>query len=161
MLLDSIRLRSIQCATNPAQCVWRVNDIYERRFMPNVGPSSRCSPTVALAPLPSIPGVVRPVSDHGPTSHNEVPRPYGIRRRALIVEDEPAVANVAKKGLERAAFTVEVARTGADGTLRIFQGGFDIVVLDWRLGDMTGGEVLRIVRGAGLSTPVIVLSGYD
>jgi len=68
---------------------------------------------------------------------------------------------MAKKGLELAGFITEVSRTGTDGVVRIMGRAFDLVLLDWVLGDMTGGEVLRIIRGAGFAIPVIVVSGFD
>jgi CheY-like chemotaxis protein len=79
----------------------------------------------------------------------------------LVIEDDPAVARVEKKALESAGFGVTLAETGADGLALIYSGTFDVILLDWRLPDMTGGAILRAIRGAGVTVSVIVVSGYD
>jgi two-component system OmpR family response regulator len=51
------------------------------------------------------------------------------------------------------------ALTGRDGIRLAKSSGYDIIVLDLTLPDMSGHEVCRALRKAGISTPIIVLTG--
>lgn len=76
----------------------------------------------------------------------------------LLVEDEQHLRRTLVRSLEARHFRVSAAFTAADATAAALQGGFDIVLLDINLPDATGWDVLRALRAAGVSTPVIVLS---
>jgi two-component system alkaline phosphatase synthesis response regulator PhoP len=75
----------------------------------------------------------------------------------LVVEDEPAIQQGLQDHLGREGFRVDVAGDVA-AALQALQRPFDLVVLDRRLPDGDGLDVLRHLRGRGDRTPVIVLS---
>lgn len=79
--------------------------------------------------------------------------------RMLIVEDEQALTLVLKQHLETEGHQVEIARDGNIGLARAAEAGFDLVLLDLNLPGCDGTEILRALRRAGESTPIIVLSG--
>lgn len=56
---------------------------------------------------------------------------------------------------------VELVDEGVEGLARASDGTYDIIVLDLRLPQMTGIEVLRTLRDRGVSTPVLVLTAQD
>jgi PAS domain S-box-containing protein len=77
----------------------------------------------------------------------------------LIVEDDPGVAILQRRRLERSGFTV-VAASDVDGALTILgRGDVDLVLLDYRLGETTGLELHRRMKASGHAVPVILVSG--
>jgi CheY-like chemotaxis protein len=62
--------------------------------------------------------------------------------------------------LEEQGFTVRTCAT-AEAAWEIFQcSRFDVVVTDYRFSGMTGGELIRLIRGADSPARVILLSGF-
>lgn len=76
----------------------------------------------------------------------------------LIVEDEVAIAEFVSRGLQAAGFTTRVESTGTAAAVLALDPGFDLIVLDVGLPDIDGFEVLRRIRGQGVTTPVIMLT---
>jgi DNA-binding response OmpR family regulator len=79
----------------------------------------------------------------------------------LIVEDEYAVARGIQYALEQEGYDVTVARKGSEGLDFATRQAPDLVILDVRLPDMDGFEVLRRLRGAGNKAPVMFLTARD
>lgn len=83
-------------------------------------------------------------------------------QRILIVEDEPVMAQRLERVLREEGYVVEVALDGATGFARAAQAGaFDAIVLDWMLPDRNGVQIVRGLRAAGSSTPVLMLTARD
>lgn len=78
-------------------------------------------------------------------------------RRIVVVEDEAAIQQGLQDELQRHGYRVAVADTVA-GALHELRRPADLVVLDRRLPDGEGLDVLRQLRARGDRTPVIVLS---
>ncbi len=78
--------------------------------------------------------------------------------RILIIEDERRLSSFLKKGLEAEALAVDVAGDGEEGSLLARQGDYDAIILDLMLPLKDGIEVLKEVRAAGVSTPILILS---
>lgn len=81
--------------------------------------------------------------------------------RVLVVEDDPPVASVLERGLGLAGYTVEVADDGTTGLARWAEGGWSAVVLDMMLPGMDGLAVCAARRGAGDTTPALMLTARD
>jgi two-component system OmpR family response regulator len=79
----------------------------------------------------------------------------------LVVEDEPAMAEVLRRGLEEEGFAVDVAATGEDGLWFARENDYDAIVLDLILPDRHGFEVLGDLRKSGRWAPVLVLTARD
>jgi two-component system catabolic regulation response regulator CreB len=79
--------------------------------------------------------------------------------RILVVEDEPAIAEVVAYALRRDGFNVDVAGTYADATIGAENA--DLIVLDLMLPDGSGFDLIGKLRRAGQLTPIIVLSSRD
>ncbi len=77
--------------------------------------------------------------------------------RVLVVEDDPSVAEVVGRYLERAGFAVERASDGRQALGLAVAGMPDLVVLDLSLPGVDGLEVLRRLRALG-SVPVVILT---
>ncbi|MEI6559471.1 MAG: response regulator transcription factor [Rhodospirillaceae bacterium] len=81
--------------------------------------------------------------------------------RLLLVEDESAVAELVRTKLARDGFTVDVAGSSEAARAALQVTNYDAVVLDLRLPDGDGLEVLRGVRDSRHPTPVIVVAARD
>lgn len=78
-------------------------------------------------------------------------------RRIVVVEDEPAIATGLCEELQRQGYRIAVADRVATAIAEL-QRPADLVVLDRRLPDGEGLDVLRHLRARGDRTPVLVLS---
>ena len=81
--------------------------------------------------------------------------------RLLVVEDEARIAAFLVKGLTAAGYAVDHVGTGAEAVRWLAPGGTSLIVLDLRLPDMDGFEVLARLRERGNETPVIVLTARN
>jgi two-component system copper resistance phosphate regulon response regulator CusR len=81
--------------------------------------------------------------------------------KVLIVEDEPKTGDYLRKGLAQAGFAVDLARDGLDGRHQALTQEYDLLILDVMLPGLDGWQILRDVRGAGLSMPVLFLTARD
>jgi two-component system, OmpR family, copper resistance phosphate regulon response regulator CusR len=81
--------------------------------------------------------------------------------RILIAEDEERIASFVEKGLRANGFTTTVAADGDTALDYACTGGFDLVVLDIGLPYRDGFTVLRELREARVTVPVIVLTARD
>ncbi len=79
----------------------------------------------------------------------------------LIVEDEERIASFVDKGLRSSGFATAVAGDGESGLAMATSGRFDLVVLDLGLPDIDGIEVLKRMRGRGMTAPVVILTARD
>ena len=81
--------------------------------------------------------------------------------RALVVGDDPVSARLIDTALKAEGIISEPAESGEDAIDLAKHYDFDIVVLDLRLPDMEGFEVVRRLRAAKVRTPVLILSGMN
>ncbi|MEI6412674.1 MAG: heavy metal response regulator transcription factor [Pseudomonadota bacterium] len=81
--------------------------------------------------------------------------------KILIVEDEPKTGDYLKQGLTEAGFVVDWVCSGTDGLHQARTESYDLVVLDVMLPALDGWQVLREIRRAGRSMPVLFLSARD
>lgn len=78
--------------------------------------------------------------------------------KILVVEDEKKVAGFIKRGLEEDDYTVTVAHDGAEGLKQALTGEFSLVVLDVMIPKKDGLTVVKELREAGSSVPVLMLT---
>lgn len=78
--------------------------------------------------------------------------------KVLLIEDEPSVAGLIKRGLTENGYSVTVAPDGTMGHQMARQYEFDIIILDIMLPGMNGMEVCQQLRGAKLHTPILFLT---
>ena len=81
--------------------------------------------------------------------------------RILIAEDEARIASFVEKGLRANGFTTEVASDGARAYALAASGRFHLLILDIGLPEMDGFEVLRALRQAERTIPIVVLTARD
>lgn len=84
------------------------------------------------------------------------------REKILIVEDDPGIATLQQRILERAGFDVEAIAEPGVARARIERGGVDLLLLDNRLGGgQEGLTFYRELKRDGLDLPVILVTGYS
>lgn len=108
-------------------------------------------PTKQLAAAPTAAAPERTLAQ--PTTQNIT--------RVLLVEDEPLTAEVFARALSRDGHVVDVARDGLQALRRLREQRPALLVLDMSLPALSGADVIRDLRRAGLDLPVIVVSGSD
>lgn len=76
----------------------------------------------------------------------------------LVVEDDPRMSEVLRRGLCEQGYAVDVADDGDEAVWLGTQGGHDVVVLDVMLPGRDGFEVCRRLRAADMWAPVLMLT---
>jgi diguanylate cyclase (GGDEF)-like protein len=79
--------------------------------------------------------------------------------KVLIIEDDQAVRNVMAAGLQMHDYVVLQAENGQQGQTFLHEEEPDIVLLDLRLPDADGIDILRIIKQSFPQMPVIIVSG--
>ena len=80
--------------------------------------------------------------------------------RLLIVDDEQGFVDVLTNRLGRRGIDAVKAYSGAQALQALRRNIFDVMVLDLKMEDMDGIEVLKIVRKMAPDLPVIILTGH-
>jgi DNA-binding response OmpR family regulator len=81
--------------------------------------------------------------------------------KILVVEDEPKVASFIKQGLEELENTVEIVTEGSAGQKKAIENNYDVVVLDVMLPKVSGIDICKNMRAAGVDTPVLMLTALN
>ncbi|WP_369856404.1 response regulator [Candidatus Thalassolituus haligoni] len=81
--------------------------------------------------------------------------------RILLVEDDPMIGEAVVTALKDAAYAVDWVRDGVSATHTLALGTHEAVLLDLGLPGQDGLEVLRRLRAAGNSLPVIIVTARD
>jgi two-component system response regulator MprA len=79
----------------------------------------------------------------------------------LLVEDDPELRALIRRGLEEEGFTVGGAGTGAEAMERIAAGPPDALVIDVGLPDADGRDLCQALRARGIQSPVLFLTARD
>jgi DNA-binding response OmpR family regulator len=82
-------------------------------------------------------------------------------QRILVIDDDPAVTNVLKRGLAYEGFAADSASNGAEAFACLRERPADLVILDIMMPGMDGFEVLRRLRQADQQLPVLFLTAKD
>src|SRR5258708_33650888 len=81
--------------------------------------------------------------------------------KLLVVEDEPRMLELLRRGLTEEGHTVTCASDGGEGWEFAREYEFDAVVLDVMLPKMNGLELAKKLREKRVSTPVLMLTAKD
>jgi len=85
----------------------------------------------------------------------------GVAEQIMIVEDEKLIRMTLRELLEEEGYRVIEAEDGASGLRRLRQEEVDLVLLDYRLPDVDGIEVLRQMRMLSPETAVILVTAHS
>ncbi|MDQ3764592.1 MAG: response regulator transcription factor [Actinomycetota bacterium] len=81
--------------------------------------------------------------------------------RLLVVEDNPGMAALLVRGLQREGYAVDAVDNGEDALWSALENDYDAVVLDAMIPPPDGFEVCRQMRAQGRWAPVLMLTARD
>ena len=83
-------------------------------------------------------------------------------KSVLLVDDDEALRQTLSDQLGlHEEFSVSVSTTGAEALELVKAGVYDLILLDVGLPDLDGREICKLMRKAGVKTPIIMLTGAD
>jgi len=82
-------------------------------------------------------------------------------KQILIIDDDMDMCNLLGRFLNRKGFETDTAFTGNKGLTKFREKKFDVVLSDFRLGDMDGREVLTELKKINPEAVVIIITGYS
>ncbi|MFC1580495.1 sigma-54-dependent transcriptional regulator [Thermodesulfobacteriota bacterium] len=81
--------------------------------------------------------------------------------KIMVIDDEPIICDGCRLVLSDHGYAVDSRRLGKEGLGDILADGYDVVLLDMKLPDMDGMEVLQVLRKERPDIYVIVMTGYS
>lgn len=81
--------------------------------------------------------------------------------RVLVVEDDPAMSRLLRRGLTEEGYEVDVVEDGVSALVAVANVPYAAAAIDVMLPEMTGFEICRRIREQGLSLPVLLLTARD
>jgi two-component system NtrC family response regulator len=83
------------------------------------------------------------------------------KARFLIVDDEQEVCNFFSYLLQKKGYAVETAISGAEASKKIIENKYDTALVDLKLPDANGLEILKEIKAAQPDCQVIIITGYS
>jgi len=80
-------------------------------------------------------------------------------KKVLIVDDDVVLRETLAAALTAEGYKTSEAGDGREGLEKASQGGYDLIVMDFVMPNLTGLEVVRKLREKGVETPIIMLTG--
>ena len=84
-----------------------------------------------------------------------------LKARILVIDDELIVCKSCVRILGEEGHEVETALSGAQGLERVKARSYDVILLDLKMPDMSGMEVLKRIKEEAPETVVIMITGYS
>ena len=83
--------------------------------------------------------------------------------KILIIQDSPSVNAMLKFRLEKSGFSVETVETGEEGLEKTKAGRYQLILLDYNLPGINGGQVCQILKEENntKNIPILIMSAKD
>ncbi|MCG9895428.1 MAG: response regulator, partial [Fimbriimonadaceae bacterium] len=81
--------------------------------------------------------------------------------RILVVEDDEVIASQIGRALQKEGHRTRIEHDGESGLDAALEHPYGLILLDWMMPGLSGIEVCRRLRAAGLSTPILMLTARD
>lgn len=86
-----------------------------------------------------------------------------MAKKILLIDDEVAVSSVFETALKAAGYDVKIAVDGKSGLESAKTGGFDLILCDQMMPDMSGNDVLKTLKAdaATKDTKIALLTNFN
>ncbi|GAB2813018.1 sigma-54-dependent transcriptional regulator [Ferruginibacter profundus] len=84
-----------------------------------------------------------------------------MKKKILVIDDDLDMSLLLSRYLTRNGYETEEANSGKAGVEKFRHAKFDMVICDYRLGDMEGKEVLEKIKKIDPDAIVIIITGYS
>ncbi|NOZ68545.1 MAG: sigma-54-dependent Fis family transcriptional regulator [Deferribacteres bacterium] len=84
-----------------------------------------------------------------------------MKKKILVIDDEAIVRRSCERTLQPEGFDTKVSASGKEGIELLEKEPFDLVLLDLKMPDMDGIEVLKKIKAAWPETKVVIITGYS
>jgi two-component system, NtrC family, response regulator HydG len=84
-----------------------------------------------------------------------------MSNKILIIDDDLDLCTLLSRFLSKNGFETEMAHSGNKGIAKFSAGRYDLVICDYRLGDMDGINVLKSLRDENPLVKVLMITGYS
>ena len=81
-------------------------------------------------------------------------------RKILVVEDDEGLSRLIAKHLRKTDFDVAVANSGTQAIDWIAGNPIDLVLLDYKLGDMSAAQIVEVFNERQLKIPFVIMTGH-
>lgn len=79
--------------------------------------------------------------------------------KILYMEDDPGLARLLQIKLNKSGYQIELAKDGKEGLYKYDNGSYDILVIDYKMPELDGMQVLQALARRGPLPPAILLTG--
>lgn len=83
-----------------------------------------------------------------------------MNKRILVIDDEKDICEVLSRNLSDCGYDITCELKGRDGIIQLRHSRFDAVILDLKLPDVNGVDLMKKIRRMNQEIPVIILTGY-
>lgn len=80
--------------------------------------------------------------------------------KVLVIDDDAPFLKVMSFWLRTKGYSVTTATNGSDGVSAVKKGGLDLVLMDFKMPDMSGLEALAKIREFNKTIPVVVVTAF-
>jgi two-component system response regulator HydG len=84
-----------------------------------------------------------------------------MSKKILIIDDDLDLCTLLGRFLSKNGYEIDMAHSGSKGIAKFAAGKFDLVICDYRLGDMEGIKVLTALRQENPGIKVLMITGYS
>ncbi len=82
-------------------------------------------------------------------------------KRILIIDDDTDMCTLLVNLLSREGYETDFAHSGSKGLKKYREASFDLVMCDYRLGDVEGSKILAEIKKINEKAKVIIFTGYE
>ena len=84
-----------------------------------------------------------------------------MRNNILIIDDDMDLCTLLSRFLTKNGYETEIAPSGSKGIAKFSEKKFDVVICDYRLGDMRGTDVVSALKKINPHVIILVITGYS